>query len=297
MKTVTSRPEFQMVARKQPLTTAFLVIALLTAAYGAVYIYQTSFVVDGTQYFCLFDDAMISMRYAHNLADGNGMVMNPGEHVEGVTNPLWVLYMALLHLLPVPAAKISLLVQLTGLALHIATIWLVMRLSRLVADDAFWVGTGAMILTAFYLPLVSWSLQGMEVSLVTFMIALAAYWCAVHLREGTWPGRVFVLLGIGTMVRIDVAVPYLAVLAFVWMFMPVHRKRAALWGIGILTGMLLIQTLVRLWYYGDPLPNTYYLKMTGYPALLRIARGVSVFWKFIWRMVPVTFLIPVIALG
>ncbi len=32
---------------------------------------------------------MILMRYAYNLAHGNGLVWNPGERVEGITNPLW----------------------------------------------------------------------------------------------------------------------------------------------------------------------------------------------------------------
>lgn len=52
-----------------------------------IYIYQTSFIVNGDRYFVLFDDAMISMRYARNFAEGNGLVWNPGETpVEGYTN-------------------------------------------------------------------------------------------------------------------------------------------------------------------------------------------------------------------
>ena len=40
------------------------------------------------------DDAYISYRYARNLADGVGLVWNPGEHVEGYTNFLWVMMLA-----------------------------------------------------------------------------------------------------------------------------------------------------------------------------------------------------------
>jgi len=55
--------------------------------YATAYIYRTSFIINGERYFCLFDDAMISMRYAHNLALGYGLVWNPGgEHIEGYTN-------------------------------------------------------------------------------------------------------------------------------------------------------------------------------------------------------------------
>ena len=64
--------------------TAFIVILLAYLIYAGIYIYKTSFVVAGERYFILFDDAMISMRYARNLANGEGLVFNPGgERVEG----------------------------------------------------------------------------------------------------------------------------------------------------------------------------------------------------------------------
>src|ERR671933_1076881 len=82
--------------------------------YALLFILRTSFTINGERYFVLFDDEMVSMRYARNLARGYGLVWNPGgERVEGYTNLLWVLYMALVHLLPLPAAKISALVQVT----------------------------------------------------------------------------------------------------------------------------------------------------------------------------------------
>ena len=44
----------------------------------------------------LTDDAFISFRYARNLLEGNGLVFNPGERVEGYSNFLWVLELAAL---------------------------------------------------------------------------------------------------------------------------------------------------------------------------------------------------------
>ena len=43
----------------------------------------------------LMDDAFISFRYAKNLANGLGLVFNPGEKVEGYTNFLWVMILGL----------------------------------------------------------------------------------------------------------------------------------------------------------------------------------------------------------
>src|SRR5262245_59523408 len=41
------------------------------------------------------DDAYISFRYADHLVRGEGLVFNPGEHVEGYSNFLWTLWTAL----------------------------------------------------------------------------------------------------------------------------------------------------------------------------------------------------------
>jgi hypothetical protein len=41
---------------------AFLAILGAYVVYAALFIYRTSFVVDGTRYFSVYDDAMVSMR-------------------------------------------------------------------------------------------------------------------------------------------------------------------------------------------------------------------------------------------
>src|SRR5437868_13243574 len=43
---------------------------------------------------CTIEDALISLRYAENLAAGRGFVFNPGEHVLGTTTPLFTLILA-----------------------------------------------------------------------------------------------------------------------------------------------------------------------------------------------------------
>ena len=52
-----------------------------------------STIIAGERYWWLTDDAMISMRYARNLANGIGLVWNPGERIEGFTNFLWTIFM------------------------------------------------------------------------------------------------------------------------------------------------------------------------------------------------------------
>src|SRR4029077_5032767 len=78
---------------------ASLAIAGAAAAFYALFIARTAFTIDGRTFFSLFDDGMISMRYARNFAHGAGLVWNAGQHpVEGYTNFLWTAWMAVLHL-------------------------------------------------------------------------------------------------------------------------------------------------------------------------------------------------------
>ena len=59
---------------------AWLLIAVLIFVLHAVYYWSWT-----------EDDAFISFRYARNLVDGQGLVFNPGEKVEGYSNFGWVL--------------------------------------------------------------------------------------------------------------------------------------------------------------------------------------------------------------
>lgn len=108
----------------------------------------------------MFDDAMISMRYAKNFANGYGLVWNPGgERIEGYTNPLWVLYMSGIHLLPISQSKTSLFVQLTAAVLLAVNLYFVRKIALSVSDGSESVSLGAVVLTAAYLPINHWSLR------------------------------------------------------------------------------------------------------------------------------------------
>ena len=264
---------------------ALTIILLCFLLYAGLYIYRTSFVIGGQRYFSLFDDAMVSMRYARNLAHGQGLVWNPGgERVEGYTNPLWVLYMSLFHLLPVAPAKVSLFIQVSGALFLLMDLIVVKKIADLLAPKSTFVGLAAVLLTAFYLPLNTWSLQGMEVGLGALIVTVSLWLAIRTLQAGQFSPWLYLLLGIGTLVRLDLAVPLVAIGSFLALFDAKNRRRHVLIGASALVFFVLAQTAFRLWYYGDVFPNTYYLKMTGYPLFFRITRGLYVTLDFAWRL-------------
>ncbi|MCA9511358.1 MAG: hypothetical protein KC560_11690, partial [Myxococcales bacterium] len=98
---------------------ALAAVLLSQVAIGAHYVARTGLVdrASGARVFVLWDDAMISMRYARNLAAGDGLVWNPGGGaVQGYTNLGLTLAMAGVHALGARPETASLWIQLLALA-------------------------------------------------------------------------------------------------------------------------------------------------------------------------------------
>src|ERR1035437_3825319 len=117
--------EQQRGARPDADRAVFRSALILVGSGSIIFIARTAFSVQGRVCFSLFDDAMISMRYARNLAAGAGLVWNAGQPpVEVYTNFLWTVFMAALHLLPIPIEWLSLLVSLFGAACLTANLFI-----------------------------------------------------------------------------------------------------------------------------------------------------------------------------
>lgn len=269
------------------LTFALLIIGYIFYCYR--YINLTSFNIEGKTYYILFDDAMISMRYAYNLAHGNGLVWNVGERVEGITNPLWVGIMALIHLFPIGLNETGLYIQILGASFLTLNLFFVKKIVEHFTDDLF-VMLSAVALTAFYAPLNSFGLLGMEVSLLTLLISITVW--LVLKSENRFNLWVYVLLSISTLVRFDMAVPYLVIFGILVISQKENRKQHFIWGLGLLLLFLGGQTIARYIYFGQWLPNTYYLKVEGWNTTLKTLRGLYALIQFIYYSNWVLFFLP-----
>jgi hypothetical protein len=132
----------------------------------------------------------------------------------------------------------------------------------------------------------------MEVGLVTLLLTVSLWLVVRGFRSGRFSPWPYVLLGIGTWVRMDVLVPYLAVLLFLLIFDPAYRRQHLAWGLGLFAAFIGTQTIARLAYFGEWLPNTYYLKMSGYSLVDRVKRGLTVYIQFVWTMNWFLFILP-----
>lgn len=114
------------------------------------------------------DDAYISFRYLENLATGHGLVYNPGEHVEGYSNLLWIL---LLYPFRLTGADVVFSAQILGIVLGAATIWLaVIAVRRLFAVRSVVASAFVAFLLATSGYYAAWSIGGLEGNLYGFLL-------------------------------------------------------------------------------------------------------------------------------
>ncbi len=264
------------------------VLALLYVSWAYPFMTESSVLaIDGHRYFNLFDDAMISMRYAWNLSHGQGLVWNPGERVEGYTNLLLTLIMSVFTgLLDKSAAVLA--VQIMGIGLVLGCVYLVWKLATQLAARLdpgarpFFVAT-VVVLTITYYPLSFWALTGMETGLLTFLVLAAVY---VVERDNAGSGEAHllqaaVLLGLAYLTRPDSIIFAVPLLAYALdkarreTRAPGISGRVALGAIGLYLAFPLLQEAFRFIYYGATLPNTYYLKLTGMPLADRLQNGMG----------------------
>lgn len=201
------------------------------------------------------DDTFISLRFSENLAQGLGPVFNPGERVEGFSNPLWVALFGLLAFLP---GDLFLLSKLVSSAFYLACGWILLRQFIRRGEDPL----PAALLYLASTPLVIWGVSGMETSLYALLLLL---WAMAVSDADPGASRLLILATCLLLTRPEAPMPIgIGFAALAW------RGRLSL---RVAASFLLIAgalVAVRWAYYGDILPNTYYAKHFQTPGNWRV---------------------------
>jgi hypothetical protein len=199
------------------------------------------------------DDAFITFRYARNLADGLGLVYNPGEWVLGTTAPLWAILLAAGYRLG--------LTDLPWLATVLSATCDTLSCGLLVAFSLRlgWRPLGAALVGLAWAlnPLsIAFATGGMETSLFV-LIALLVLGMAA---QGTYLWPAAGLASIATLVRPEGALLAVTVVGWTWLAQRRQTWRVALAGV---TPMAM-GGLALLWRYGSPLPHSVAAKQVAY---------------------------------
>lgn len=279
--------------------TVLIALTAIYVVWAGLFIYQSSYIaIDGHRYFGLFDDAMISMRYAWNFAHGLGLVWNAGEKVEGYSNLLMTLIMGLPSLF-LDRKLAVLAVQLIGIPTVLGIAFLTRRLAGEVGADEPDIRLQRALAFAcvlLYYPLSYWTLMGMETGLLTALI-LACAWFGLRWERDARPADLAcmaVAAALAFLTRSDSII--LSALIFAYLAHVCLRtgRQAALFSLlralGIVAFVVFAQTVFRFAYYGQLLPNTYLLKLTRYPLNVRLIDGTRFVLEYLGQTWPLFIL-------
>jgi arabinofuranosyltransferase len=230
----------------------------------------------------LADDVYISACFGRSLVSGDGFVWYAGApRVEGISNPLWSVVIGALHKLPgFTEDRLGLFVIcLNGVVL--AAIVLVFARATIEAMEErsksvpvrLWACAGATVFLPCSLALSYWSAEGFEVAFLA-LVTFVAILCALRPRTRTTCMVLGLLMLAGIATRMDFVVLAAPVLVVATAHSRGSRVLLAWTAVVAVLGILLL-FLARRSYYGDWLPNTYYLKTTGWKLSARLQRGLD----------------------
>jgi hypothetical protein len=155
----------------------------------------------------LTDDTFIHLQYARNLATGNGLVFNVGEHVYGCTSPLWVTLLADAMLIGLDGLQFS---RILGFASTLISVGLFLQLLRRTIRDPMLRALGT-IAWAGHAWMIRWSLSGMETPLAVALV-LAGFVAFTEGRQwGSRPVRTGALWSLAALTR-----PEAGLLLLIW---------------------------------------------------------------------------------
>jgi len=239
-----------------------LISAILVSVVGHLFLFWLS-----AQIFSYtIDDAYITFRYSKNLAAGFGPTYNPGlPPVEGYTTFLWMLLMALPHILGLNVATFA---KILGILLTCGTFLLVSLLTFNLTGKfplnarLFFSAFATYILALLPITAVH-ATAGMETSLFIFLVGLLVYMVTRGILDGSRLLLWSPLVGLATgMTRPEGNAIGLLLLAFGWFFSKAETRKKLIWfslGLYIIPGA--VYFLWRYLYYDLILPLPFYMKV------------------------------------
>lgn len=218
------------------------------------------------------DDAYISFRYVDNFLSGYGLVWEPGHYIQGYTNFLWVMLLsaASFFYFPLDITAITL-----GIIHFIPACFLFFLICNRFFDTR--VAIGASIVLATNFSFASYATGGLETMQQTFLMLCALFMYQNLIKK---PGSLrtalafSVVCGLLMLCRLDSAIFIFCIgLGALW---TVRQSGLKMLAAIFVPGALILGLFLTFcyFYYGNILPNTFYVKAEG-GTLARMGVGLN----------------------
>ncbi len=255
------------------------------------------------------DDAYISFRYVKNLIAGHGLVFNPGQRVEGYTNFLWIMIIALFAGLGLDPVMVSKVLGVASGCLSVVVLYEISKhyfgravtalastaggrpahpgFAGMTPDEIRLLALSPPLLLASNGAFAYWSISGLETSLFVLGVLTTLYCYLSDMR-----------LAVAAAATTSLVRPEgVLIFAILMLYSLIARRESvgrvalSVMGFALLTLPFLV---FRLLYYGDLLPNPFYAKTGLSPDYLR--SGLGYFWNFLrdYGLMGLLYLVPIL---
>ena len=256
-------PPFLLAYMQRDLFTHGLIALVFTATFAPLAWYAI-----GAPDLVGIDDAAITRNYAENIAAGHGFVFNiGGERVEGATSLLWTGLIAIIYLLPVNDAVAILTLTYVITAGAVALYLTIASQLALRLGGTARAGLFAAVLLLIGLPdFLVWSVFSMmETALWSLMLTLLIL-RLIRQTDSDPPDQRdpwLVLAACAMPLTRPEGVAMAAGLIVLAMTLRGGPNRALIAALLTTIGTCVAAVAFRLWYFGYPMPNTYYAKVSS----------------------------------
>ena len=246
------------------------------------YFISISSIGDGGRIYTLSDDIMISMSYAKTFANTGELVWYEGSNrVQGFTNFLYTIFLSFIHLFKFDLQINSLIVSLVNVIFLLIIAIKVTSLALILSNGNKRISYFLGGLIFFQYPLIFWSLRGYEVGIISLLLILiieqiVKFDPSFVKVDTSKILKIYILISVGILIRIDFLVILLGVSSYFFLFKVSSSKEFFLFiKYNLFVGFVIFFIfLFQYFYYGDFLPNTYYLKTGGFALIEKLPRGV-----------------------
>ncbi len=268
--------------------------------FSSLSLFSILFLIKSLENSFIQDDAFTSLRYVKNFVEGNGLVFNIGERVEGYTNFLWVILLSGFYSLEkfgIWNLDLETTAQILSTVFGIVIIWVTYFLSRQFIKDKSdsLLKNLASLLPSFLIavsgPMIYWSVSGMETSLF-ISLTLLSFWFYLRNLKNEHLGFGFIIISFLNSLLRPEGLIFFGLIVFHKFLTSVYNseennfiKRAfvffnkkIIYELALFTILTGVYLSFRYLYYGYFLPNTFYAKTDFSIEFLQ--RGIRYFIDF-----------------
>jgi hypothetical protein len=244
----------------------------------------------------LSDDALISLRYLKRFLHGEGLTWTTGRPVEGYSNLLWILLLAIPGLFGVDLIAAA---RILGIACSILVVISLLSWSprSRASKQAVWIAlVSGLLFYCLAAPTAVWAIGGLEQPLYACLIGatISLGFSILESGELEWK-KIFAVslaLGLLCLTRPDGAIFTVAVLLALVFGWGISESRRRLRALLVLVSLPLLcyggQTAFRLFYYGALVANTALVKIA--PSRYHLSEGVRYVFSGFNSLAPFSYI-------